>query len=76
MRVHFQGCTPHGVLQHGGGRRVFVEAAGFVCVTVYGLQENLVHDGSCGLRVQGLGLVVVHVVRLRDSMLRQHVQLL
>lgn len=74
MRVHLQGCTSYGVLQHGGDRRVFVEAAAFVCVTVYGLQENLVDDGSCGLRVWGLGFVVVYVVRLWDCMLLQHVE--
>lgn len=74
MSVHFQGCT--GLFQHGGGRRFFMEAEVFVRVTVYGLQENLVDDGSCGLSVRVLDLVGVYVVCLRDSMLLQHVELL
>lgn len=53
-----------------------MEAAVFVRLTVYGLQENLVDDGSCGLSVRVLDLVCVYVVCLRDSMLLQHVELL
>lgn len=74
MSVHFQGCT--GLFQHGGGRRFFMEAAVFVGVTVYGLQENLVDDGSCGLSVRVLDLVGVYMVCLRDSTLLQRVELL
>lgn len=76
MCVHFQGCTSYRVLQHGIGRRFFVEAAAVVRITVYGLQENLVDDRSCGLSVWDLGLVVVYVIRLWDSMLLHHVELL
>lgn len=49
-----------------------MEAAAFICITVNGFQENLVDDGSDGLRV--CALVVVYVVRLRDSLLLQHVK--
>ena len=54
MSVHLQGCT--GLLQCGG-RGFFVEAAALVCVTADGLQENLVDDGSGGVRFEVFQLV-------------------
>lgn len=72
--VHFQSCT--GLSQHGGGRRFFVVAAVFFWVSVYGLQENLMNDWSCAVRVQVLDLVGVGLVCLLDSMLLQCAALL
>lgn len=74
MSVHFQSCT--GLFQHSGGRRFFEVAAVFICFSVYGLQENLMDDGSCAVRVRVVDLVGVDVVCLRDNMLLQCAELL
>lgn len=48
-----------------------MKAATLLCVTVYGLQENLMNHLSCCLRIESLGLVVAYMVCLWDSLLRQ-----
>lgn len=53
-----------------------MKAATFLCVTVYGLQENLMNHLSCCLRIESLGLVVAYMVCLWDSLLRQLLQLI
>lgn len=73
MCVCFQGAASYVVLQHDCSRRFFVEAAALVCVTVYGLQENLVDDGSA-ISIRSLGLVVVDVVCLRDCLMLHYVK--
>lgn len=76
MCVHFQSRASSRVLQHRGGRRVFVEAAALLQVTVYWLQENLVDYWPCDVQFCSFGLVVVYVVRLWDGLLLQQAQLL
>lgn len=55
----------------GDAAFVLVKAAELLCVTVDGLQQNFVDNCFCGLRVYSLHLLVIHVVRLRDSLLQQ-----
>lgn len=71
VRVHFKKCASHGLLQHDGARRVLVKAAEFLWVSMYGLQENLVDNWFCSLRVWSLDLVVVYVVCLWNGLLQQ-----
>lgn len=68
--VRFQRGGAHVALQ-GDAAGVLVEAAELLCVTVDGLQQNFVDNCFCGLRVDSLHLLVIHVVRLRNSLLQQ-----
>lgn len=43
---------------------------------MYGLQENLVDDGSCVLRVRVVEFVGIYMVCLQDIVMLQHVELL
>lgn len=71
VRVHFKKCASYGLLQHDAARRVFVKAAELLRLSMNGLQENLVDSWFCSLRVWSLGLVVVYVVCLWNSLLQQ-----
>lgn len=43
---------------------------------MYGLQENLMDDGSCVLRVRVVEFVAIYMVCLQDIVMLQHVELL
>lgn len=74
VRVHFKRGGADGVLQHGGGGRVFVAAAALLGVAVDRLQEDLVDEVSAALRVRSLG--VGEVVCLPHGLLLHHVKTL